>query len=121
MGISIDRFGELLNNINDFENVRIKGYIPTPTDNDYKIGYITRYFTQRANDINSYIYEINETQFSTLTNNPFYIVVELDWKIYGDIDQVREMNRKSIRFASKDMKSIGLYLPNHLQFHMGEK
>jgi hypothetical protein len=121
MGIKIDRFNELLSNTTDFQRIRIKTIVPTPTDDDYKAGYITRYFTQTGNDINSYIYEITERQFSNLTNNPFYIIVELDWKISGDREEVREMNRKSIRFASKDMKSIGLYLPNHLQFHKERK
>lgn len=117
MSIKIDRFNSLIQNLNDFENIRIKTIIPKPTDGDYKVGYITRYFTQKVNDNSSYIYEISENQFTKLSNNPLYKVVELDWKISGDREEVREMNRKSIRFASVDMKNIGLYLPNHLQFH----
>lgn len=121
MAIKIDRFKELLRDTSDFERIRIKTIVPSPTEADYKIGYVTRYFTQKGNDINSYIYEITERQFSLLSSNPFYRVVELDWKISGDREEVREMNRKSIRFAAKDMKSIGLYLPNHLQFHKERK
>jgi hypothetical protein len=121
MGIKIDRFNELLNDDTDFQQIRIKTVVPSPTDDDYKVGYITRYFTQKGNDTNSYIYEVTERQFSNLSNNPFYRIVELDWKISGEREEVREMNRKSIRFASKDMKSIGLYLPNHLQFHKERK
>jgi hypothetical protein len=117
MAIKIDRFEELLADGDDFEPIRIKTIIPKPTDGDYKVGYITRYFTQKANDNGSYIYEISERQFSSLLDTPFYKTVELDWKISGDRVEVMEMNRKSIRFASNDMKSIGLYLPNHLQFH----
>lgn len=117
MAIKIDRFNELVGDVNDFKNIRIKTHIPKPTDGDYKVGYIQRYFAQKANDITSYIYEVSERQFEMLTQNPFYTAIVLDWKISGDREMVREMNRKSIRFVTPQMKSIGLYLPNHLQFH----
>jgi hypothetical protein len=116
MSINIERYTGLLTELSDFQQNRIKTFVPNPTDEEYKIGYITRYFVQKANDNASYIYEISEKVFSMISTNPFYKTVELDWKISGDREEVREMNRKSIRFASKDMKSIGLYLPNHLQF-----
>jgi hypothetical protein len=117
MTIKIDRFNELVRDVNDFKNIRIKTHTPTPTENDYKIGYIQRYFAQKANDNSSYIYEVNEIQFENLSQSPFYKTVELAWKISGNREEVREMNRKSIRFVTPQMKSIGLYLPNHLQFH----
>ena len=31
---------------------------PYPTDNDYKIGTITRYFAQKANNLNGYLHEV---------------------------------------------------------------
>ena len=117
MTIKIDRFNELVKDVSDFRNVRIKTHTPTPTDGDYKVGYIQRYFTQKSNDDSSYIYEINERQFERLLQSPFYKTVELYWKISGDREEVREMNRKSLKYSSKDMKSLPLYLPNHLQFH----
>jgi hypothetical protein len=117
MAIKIDRFNELVTDVNDFRSIRIKTHIPTPTDDDYKIGYIQRYFAQKANDDASFVFEVNERQFERLSQSPFYRTVELDWKISGKREDVREMNRKSIRFVTPQMKSIGLYLPNHLQFH----
>jgi hypothetical protein len=117
MTIKIDRFNELVTGVDDFRSIRIKTHIPTPTDGDYKIGYIQRYFAQKANDDASFVFEVNERQFERLSQSPFYRTVELDWKISGKREDVREMNRKSIRFVTPQMKSIGLYLPNYLQFH----
>jgi hypothetical protein len=117
MGIKIDRFNELIENNADFIIGKIKTHVPSPTENDYKTGYIVRYFVQKANDMSSYVYEVNELQYTILKQNPFLIVVDLDWKISGNRNEVMEMNRKSILLASKDMKSILLYLPNYLQFY----
>jgi hypothetical protein len=117
MTIKIDRFNELVRDANDFKNIRIKTHIPNPTDGDYKIGYIQRYFAQKANDGASFVFEVNEGQFERISQSPFYKTVELAWKISGNREEVREMNRKSIRFVTPQMKSIGLYVPNHLQFH----
>lgn len=117
MAIKIDRFKELLKDGNDFKIIRIKTHIPLPTEGDYKVGYIQRYFGQKVNDVGSPVYELNERQFDNLSQSPFYKVIELDWKISGKREEVQEMNRKSIRFVTSEMKSIGLYLPNHLQFH----
>jgi hypothetical protein len=117
MAIKIDRFNELLKDGNDFKNISIKTHIPAPSEGDYKVGYIQRYFAQKANDTGSPIYELNERQFEKLSKSPFYKAIQVDWKISGKREEVQEMNRKSIRFVTSEMKSIGLYLPNHLQFH----
>jgi hypothetical protein len=115
--INISRYNTILTDVADFNIRRIKTHTPTPTENDYKIGYIQRYFIQKANDEASYIYEVGEKYFSDISTNPFIKNIVLKWKISGNREEVREMNRKSIRFVTPQMKSIGLYLPNHLQFH----
>jgi hypothetical protein len=119
--INISRYNRVVGDTDDFNIGRIKTFVPSPTDDEYKKGYIERYFIQKSNDITSYIYEVERKFFSQISNNPFIRGVVVKWKISGDREEVREMNRKSIRFASKDMKSIGLYLPNHLQFHKERK
>jgi hypothetical protein len=115
--VNISRYNRIMNDTDDFFIGRIKTHIPAPTDADYKKGYIERYFIQKSNDTNSYIYEVEKRFFSQISTNPFINTVIVKWKISGNREEVMEMNRKSIRFASKNMKSIGLYLPNHLQFH----
>jgi hypothetical protein len=116
MAINIELYNSLVNNTSDFNRNEITVSIPSPTEKDYRRGYITRYFIQRANDQKSVIYEVNSTTFSNLKENPFYKVASLDWVISGDGDKVKELNRKSITYASKDIKYLSLYLPNLLQF-----
>jgi hypothetical protein len=117
MAIKLERYTSLIRNVSEFENIRIKAYIPRPTEGDYNVGYINRYFTQKGNDIKSYIFEINQSQYESLTSNPFYKTIQLNWKISGDVNDVKTMNTKSIIFASANMETISLYLPNLLQFH----
>jgi hypothetical protein len=118
MAIDIRRYTRILeDDINDFKIGRIKTTVPLPTENDYKIGYIQRYFIQKRNDEQSYIYEVTKQYFSDILDNPFIKGVTLKWKISGIAEEVRQMNRKSLSYASKDMKPLSLYLPNHLQFH----
>jgi hypothetical protein len=95
----------------------IKTYVPSPTETDYKIGYITRYFAQKGNDPSSYVFEINKDEYSNLVSNPFYVNVKLNWRLTGTVEQVRESNSKSVTLASHTIKSITLYLPNTLQFY----
>jgi hypothetical protein len=116
-----DQFGSL--------NLKIKSSIPTPTDKDYTRGYITRYFAQKANDINSPIYEVSDTEFKKLTSSVMYNTTSLRWRIVGPKEPtdyednkivdigVKESNRRSISFASEYIVNLKLYLPNLTQFH----
>jgi hypothetical protein len=99
-----------------FKNLQIAAYIPVPTEVDYKRGYISRYFIQRANDMTGRITEINEIAFSKFVNTPFYTAITLDWKITGNDDEIKDCNFKSIKFVLKEMPKIQMYLPNLLQF-----
>ena len=47
------RYKELTRNKAMELNISISAHIPKPNDEDYKKGYITRYFTQKTNDLNS--------------------------------------------------------------------
>jgi hypothetical protein len=95
----------------------IKTNVPTPDDNHYKKGYITRYFVQSANDTSSYVYEVDKQEYSNLLSNPFYINVKLNWRLNGSVEQIRDSNSKSVMLASNTIKSVSLYLPNKLQFY----
>ena len=99
-----------------FKNLQIVAYIPTPNEVDYKGGYISRYFIQRANDMAGRITEINEIAFSKFVNTPFYTAITLDWKVTGSDDEIKDCNFKSIKFVLKQMPKIQMYLPNLLQF-----
>ena len=118
MAINIFRYNKILEyDVDDFNISKIRTIIPSPEEIDYKIGYIQRYFIQKRNDEGSYIYEVTKQYFSDILDNPFFKGVTLKWKISGKREEVKEMNRKSISYTSKDMKTLPLYLPNYLQFH----
>lgn len=103
--------------------------VPLPTESDYELGFIMRYFVRRANDLNGFIYEIDESTFESYKNKPFWLVGELKWRISGPIDVVYKSNgdiddrgvinsnKTSIMYTSKILPNISLYLPNILQFY----
>ena len=103
--------------------------VPLPTESDYELGFIMRYFVRRANDLNGFIYEIDESTFEFYKNKPFWLVGELKWRISGPIDNVYKSNgdiddrgvinsnKTSIMYTSKILPNISLYLPNILQFY----
>ena len=116
--INISRYNEISDNDNSDFNIRkIRTDVPFPTENDYKVGYIQRYFIQKRNAEDSYVYEVTRQYYSDISINPFFTGVIVKWKISGKREEVREMNRKSVNYVSKDMKNLSLYLPNYLQFH----
>ena len=115
--MDIDRYGEIANLKSEFNQVKIVSYIPTPIDVDYERGYIIRYFLQKSNDINSVIFEIKKSSIGKFSDNPFYTIVGLDWRISGSSNDVKKSNSESIRIASQTIPKLAFYLPNLLQFH----
>jgi len=95
----------------------VSAFAPTPTDKDYNRGYLVRYFVQKSNDLNSIIYEIDLKQYTKLQSSDFHIVVSLDWRLVGEVDEIKKSNSASIRIASQKIPKLSLYLPNLLQFH----
>jgi hypothetical protein len=115
--MDIDRYKNIVNLKSEYNQINITAFIPSPIDDDYRRGYITRYFIQKANDRDGVIYEIKKNTTSKFSNNPFYIITFLDWRLSGDVDEVKKSNRESIRIASAVIPKIQLYLPNLLQFY----
>ena len=106
-----------------------KTIVPSPNDIDYENGFINRYFTQRVNDSNSFVFEINLEEYNSLLENPYWTLGEMIWRITGPTSTVYSnngsitdigvvaSNAASISIVSSKIKNIGLYLPNLLQFH----
>jgi|694.fasta_scaffold02037_3 hypothetical protein len=106
-----------------------KTIVPTPSDTDYENGFIERYFTQKVNDKNSYVFEIDKEVYFNLFENPYWAVEIMKWRITGPISPVYnidgiltdkgviESNNASISIISEKIKNVKLYLPNILQFH----
>ena len=71
-----------------------------PTDADYRIGEITRYFTQIGNDPTQPVFEISKDAFEK--QNSLYKYTSFTWKISGKRDKViRERVKKGSRFWSR--------------------
>jgi hypothetical protein len=106
-----------------------KTIVPSPQTLDYENGFIERYFAQRANDSNAFVFEINSEEYNSLLGNPYWSVGKMRWRLNGPIDAVyssngllidvgvRSSNLASISIISQKIKNIDLYLINPLQFH----
>lgn len=115
--MSIDRYNNVNTKGSEYDYTSIKTFLPSPAESDYKVGYIVRYFIKLANNPSAPIYEISKTSYLNYAVNPFFVTIQLDWRLTGDIQDVRKSNRESIRIASKTISKLPLYLPNLLQFH----
>lgn len=103
--------------------------VPSPTDVDYSNGNFDRYFTQKVNDINGFVYEISLDKYNELKQNPYWIIENIKWRISGPLDVVVDINGKvidkgvrnsniaSIAEGQKIIKNLNLYLINILQFY----
>jgi hypothetical protein len=106
-----------------------KTIVPVPTNIDYENGLIDRYFTQKVNERNGFVFELDSNEYLHLIENPYWILEKMTWRISGPINPVYSTNgmitdigvissnSASISIASTKIKNIGLYLPNLLQFH----
>jgi len=102
---------------------KLVSYVPKPKDKDYEIGYIKRYFAQKANDEASPILEISPPSFKKISNSPYYNTTSIRWKINGLIESqghiigVKQANSNSILRGCKDLKNLKNYLLNTQQFY----
>ena len=65
-----------------------------PTDADYRIGEITRYFTQVGNDTTQPTFEVSKDDFEN--KNSLYKYTSFTWKISGKRDEVIRENQRTI-------------------------
>ena len=114
-------YKDVAKNIENFTLQIPKTVIPIPTEFDYDNGFLRRYFIQKTNDSNGFVFELRD--------NPFWKVADLKWRIsgpketvYNKVGELSDVgveitNKQIINLTSKKIKNIGLYLPNLLQFH----
>jgi hypothetical protein len=129
MSNMIDKYDNLTGYKQKFSKLDVKSHFPKLKESDYNKGFIIRYFVQKVNDLNSPIYEISSSSYSSYNNNPFFIASAVRWRIVGPketvydedgsiVDKsVSESNRISINLQSKKIANLKLYLPNLLQFY----
>jgi hypothetical protein len=122
-------YKEIAKNIENFTLQIPKTLIPIPTEFDYDNGFIRRYFIQKTNDSNGFVFEVSEEVHDELRDNPFWKIADLKWRITGPKETVYNQkgelsdigveitNKQIINLTSKTIRNISLYLPNLLQFH----
>ena len=62
------------------------------------------------------IYEVNETDYLRFSLDEFYNAVNIEWRLIGGEDAIKDSNSKSVKLGSKKMKNLIFYLVNYLQF-----
>jgi hypothetical protein len=122
-------YKDIAKNIENFTLQIPKTVIPIPTEFDYDNGFIRRYFIQKTNDSNGFVFEVSEEVHDELRDNPFWKLADLKWRITGPKETVYNQkgelsdigveitNKQIINLTSKTIRNISLYLPNLLQFY----
>ena len=52
-------YRDVAKNLDTFDIILPDTIVPIPSVNDYELGFIRRYFTQKSNDNNGHIFEIS--------------------------------------------------------------
>lgn len=98
----------------------ITAYEQIPTDVDYNIGFIYRYFTRKRNDNFGIITEISKQTHDNLSTNSFYLTLSMRWKISGGNKfEIEQANQRSISYAQETMSNIDTYVRNLTKFYRG--
>lgn len=111
----------------------IQHSLPEITEENYKKGYVTRYFAKKHNNINSPIIEISEEMYNEIktmnySSSYLYKIIELKWKISGKINDtytnnvriesgVVDTNRRTLAIKEKEMVGISDHLNNLTQYY----
>ena len=105
------------NILNKQENLSIESKVTLPTEQDYKIGKITRYFAKKSNGSKSPIIEVSEEDFDS---SPLYTYVSLEWYIKGDKKIVFRINKDNVSLAAQTIPNISKILPDY-QYYRSDK
>jgi len=81
-----------------------KTTLANPSESDYRIGTITRYFTKKTNEVNAKVFEITEDDFNNQNN--LYDYTSFEWKISGKKDEVNRDNSVTLRDVQSEFPNI---------------
>ena len=79
-----------------------------PSESDYRIGEITRYYAQIGNDTSKPIFEISKEDFNNQGN--LYRYTEFQWRLSGLKEEVMRDNQKTIDGLEKEYSGISKVL-----------
>ena len=75
-----------------------------PSESDYRIGRITRYFTKKTNEVNGKVFEITEKDFGNQNN--LYDYTAFEWRISGKKLEVNRDNSATLREIQSEFPNI---------------
>ena len=101
------------NTLNKQSTLKLESKATLPTEEDYDVGRMTRYFAKKTNESSSPAFEISADDFET---SPLYDYVSLLWYIRGNKIRVNKMNRREVLVARKTIPNIEKLLPNYQYF-----
>jgi len=110
-------YNDVAKNTKLFEIKPPDAFLPSPSEEDYEIGFIRRYFVRKANDKNGFIYEVSKDTSIKYEKIPFWKTTSIKWRLDGTKDEVTESNGKAIGFVAQQFPKLALYLPNLTQFY----
>ena len=96
----IEKVGQksMLNTYSEIKPTTKQSYPKTtpanPTEADYEIGVIDRYFARVGNDINKTLFEVSKEDFDNKNN--LYIYFQFEWVISGVKSTVNRLNSATI-------------------------
>ena len=99
-------------------------YFYTPSDQDYQVGEIIRYFTKKTNELK--YTEVDQQTYQNFFNQQtgyaweFYTAFQLPWQISGERQEVETTNRNITQLTQRRLEIQGLseYLKyDYLKFY----
>lgn len=111
--------------LGSFENVQPISFKPSPTENEYRIGYIDRYIVSRVNM--NLIIEVSKDNYESI-NDPIYSKFKFKWKLTGPLtnkydgrtllqEGVIDFNKKQINSLRPQVNGITEVFNNYSQFY----
>ena len=77
---------------------------PNPSESDYRLGKIKRYFAQIQTTTDGDIFEISEDDFGNQSN--LYKYVDSEWRISGTFEEVSRDNQITIENLNSELPGI---------------
>lgn len=117
----IDDYKRAKGNVRVIRGNYAKSFFPNPIIEDFKRGFIMRYFAKQRNNLRANIVEIDRLQFNSHSegggiNIEFYNVISLRWRIIGTLQEIQSVNFLSVENAELSMRNITQRLGNLVQF-----
>ena len=78
--------------------------LASPTESDYRVGSLFRYFTRKENDINGKIFEVSQDDFDN--PNVLFRYVDFKWRISGTKAEVTRDNSVTMNVIERELPGI---------------